>query len=105
MMPDGERLLRKIKNKFPQIWKRFGSATALFLTLMFAAIGFYGVLTFIFGMLAVLILIAVGTCIYIMNENERARAQCMIFELEKKSEQESKREKHINAKLEAPSLK
>ena len=103
MMPDGERFLRKVKKKFPEIWKRFGGATALLLTLMFAAIGLQGVLAFIFGMLMVLILIIVGIFIYIMNEKERSIAQCEIFELEKKTLKQSQCEEQVEAKLVVPS--
>ena len=83
MMPDGERFLRKLKKKMPEIWKRFGGAAALLMTLMYAAIGIQGVLTFIMGMLAVIALIAIGTFLYILNETERAKLQCKIFESEK----------------------
>lgn len=43
--------------------------------LMYAAIGLHGVLTFILGMIAVIVLIAVAIFLYIINENERARTQ------------------------------
>lgn len=69
MLPDGERALKKLQRKFPEIWKRFGGAIALLILLMYAAIGFNGVLTFILGMLAVLVLLAAAIFIYVMNEN------------------------------------
>ena len=46
----------------------------MFFLLMYAAIGLHGVLTFILGMLAVVVLIAVIIFLYIVNENERARS-------------------------------
>ena len=40
ILPHCDEAPKKIKKEFPVLWKRFGGATALFFTLMYAVIGF-----------------------------------------------------------------
>jgi len=75
MLPDGKRVVVKVQKKFPQILQRFGGVIVLSFVVMYAAIGLNGVLLFVLGMLFVVALIALITFLYIVNENERARAQ------------------------------
>ena len=74
MLPDIDRAVDKIKKECPAVWTRFGGAVALCFAFMYAAIGFVGVLTFVLGMLTVIVLIGIAIFLYIVNENERARA-------------------------------
>ena len=75
MLPDGKRVVVKVQKKSPQILQRFGGVIVLSFVVMYAAIGLNGVLLFVLGMLFVVALIALITFLYIVNENERARAQ------------------------------
>ena len=74
MTPDLDKAAEQIKKEFPVILKKCGIVITTFFTLMYLAIGFQGVLTFVLGMLSVIILIGVAIFLYIVNENERARA-------------------------------
>ena len=88
MLPDWERANKKVKKKFPVIWQKFGGATALIFVLMYAAIGFNGVLVFVLGMISVVVLIGVAIFLYIVNENERARAHRIALQKEQDGTEE-----------------
>ena len=82
MLPDTERAMKKVEKKFPMIINTLLGASVGVLAILYGAIGFTGVLTFILGMLSVVALIAIVIFRYIVNENERARAKRESLKLE-----------------------
>lgn len=80
--------MTKVQKKFPAIIQKFGGAIVLSFVLMYAAIGLNGVLLFVSGMLFIVFMIALVIFLYIVNENERARAQREALEKQRAKELE-----------------
>ena len=88
MLPDTDRAMKKVEKKFPMIKNTVAGVAVGLFGILYGAIGFSGVLTFVFGMLSVVLLIGVVIFRYIVNENERARVKREALELEEAEKQD-----------------